>query len=295
MRCAGVGEVSTHPDWRNKGLAGILLRALQRLMISEGFSVSSLHTSSVNFYSKFGYNLLSMEYVTATVQCGNEEDVSEKLGFQALDAVTPVWRSLYERLCDEHALQGIVLRNEEYWTNRIPKEVQRQCGKKNREKNISVLPLSANTVFSHGCGFQWIDPSDSSKCAVFLSAQIEGYDERMPVLKIVELIASQSLLSDIEAWRMVLSTFINKSVRCDWKEFSLKCPGAIWKKFVEPSLWSSDAALGAYCLKNIELSTSDGIMYKILPNQLDGMDNVLDDKLEPLKHPNHIFLPLDGF
>lgn len=259
-------------------------------MLSEGFSVSSLHTSSVNFYSKFGYNLLAMENVVLTVTVGDKEDPSQCFDVQPLEAVTPVWRTLYQQLCDNHVLQGIVLRDEDYWTDRIPKEVQRMCGKQASERHYSALPLSANTPFAAECGFQWVDSSDSTKCAVFLSAQIETVE--LPVLKIRELIASPSLVNDICTLRMVLQAFMKHSVNSQWDQFVLKCPGALWRLFAAPSLL--DSKLGLYRITNVESSISDGIMYKSLSST--ESEHIMGaEELEPLKSANHIFLPLDGF
>ena len=238
-----------------------------------------------------------MENVTSIVEVKANEGVESDCPCpDRLVGVTPVWKALYQQLCDNHVLQGAVLRSEEYWSNRIPKEVQRMCGRQSREKHNSPVPLQADTPFPDGCGFKWMATGDSSKSAVILSSQIDGTEEKLPILNIRELIVSPSLLEDVPKLKVVLSSFIDASVKPDWKQFTFKCPGALWRHFIAPSLWSVDSPLGSYAITASSLSHSDGIMYKFLQNDAGELDAINGrEMLEPLRSTDHVFMSLDGF
>lgn len=54
----GVGEVSTHPDFRGRGLAGTLLGMAVDYMVREGLAVSLLFADAHGFYRKHGWECL---------------------------------------------------------------------------------------------------------------------------------------------------------------------------------------------------------------------------------------------
>jgi len=55
VRCAGIGNVVTHPDYRRRGLAAQLMKEAFNLMEMEGMPVSILATGIRDYYAKMGY------------------------------------------------------------------------------------------------------------------------------------------------------------------------------------------------------------------------------------------------
>ena len=252
-------------------------------MALSAFSVSSLHTSSVGFYSAFEYKLYTMDYANATLSFNEQAEKISFLSVSNLERVTPEWKRIHRELVESRQYQGLLVRSEEYWINRIPKEVQRLCGLQKLRKAFSPTPLSHETPFTYGCGFQWVDPINPARCAVFLSGQYDAEGEKLPVIKIREFFASTELLSDIPTLTLVFASFLSATIPLSWSKFEINCPGAIWRDFIFP-LYGSHK-LSTYHLDRLEFNSSDGIMYK----SIDGTP------IEPLNSKSHLFLALDSF
>jgi GNAT superfamily N-acetyltransferase len=54
----GIGEVSTHPDYRGQGLAGTLLNMATDWMAQQGLNVSLLFAGAFDFYRRFGWECI---------------------------------------------------------------------------------------------------------------------------------------------------------------------------------------------------------------------------------------------
>lgn len=54
----GIGEVSTNPDYRGRGLAGKLLELSVDWMIGEGLAVSVLYSGLHDFYRRYGWDVI---------------------------------------------------------------------------------------------------------------------------------------------------------------------------------------------------------------------------------------------
>jgi GNAT superfamily N-acetyltransferase len=281
-RCAGVGEVSTKVEWRGKGLASILLRALESLMISKSFFIASLHTSSVSFYAKFGYKLVPMMFRTVTAQIMPTK--ATNLDISPISSITPEWIDLHHQACASRNFQGMLFRDEACWQTRIPQEVQRQCGRQQSLKTFSSAPLDPKLPLPPYSGFQFIDIADERKKAVCLSAQ---YPEIRNLVKIRELLVSDELLADLPLLEMVLSALIIASVDPSWTNFRIHCPEPIWNSVFAKLLVSSKMEIGGIQCIGVEVDTSDGIMYKHL-----GGD---ESALEHFSNQAHLFLSLDAF
>lgn len=252
-------------------------------MSKSSFSVSSLHTSRVGFYSKFDYKLLETDCVNATISVDHTVNGGAERAVTPLVAVSPEWKQLHASMLASHKLQGALVRSEECWKTRIPKEVQRLCGKQASKKAFSPNPLAFDTAFPAGSAFQWVDLSDPTCSAVFLSAQYEAEGDELPVLKIREFLVAEDLTVDVTTVKAVLASFIRASINPSWEKFTINCPGAIWREFIDPISWIS--LIGPYQLGHLEFDTSDGIMY----SSLDGTD------LGTLNSKSHLFLALDSF
>lgn len=252
-------------------------------MLKSSFSISSLHTSRVEFYSNFGYHRHTLDFANATVSVDENNPGGAVLAVSPIHAVTPEWKDLHAHLLQSHKFHGLLERSDEYWTYRVPKEVQRLCGKQALKKAFSPRPLAHDTDFPHGSAFQWVDLLEPSLSAVFLSAQYDEEGEKLPILKIHEFIASDDLMADISTAKMVFASFIRASVSSSWKKFIINCPGALWRYFVDPLSWIS--LLGPYHMGHLEIDTSDAIMYKTV----DGT------KIDELATKDHLFLALDSF
>jgi len=55
IRCGGVGDVCTHGEWRNRGLATILLNEIHRLAREDGYPLTALTSEYHDFYRRSGY------------------------------------------------------------------------------------------------------------------------------------------------------------------------------------------------------------------------------------------------
>lgn len=252
-------------------------------MRENSFHVSSLHTSSVGFYSKFGYELIPIEDVVATIVVKPWE--GELAVLKSLDRISREWNDLHTSLVHKREVQGLLTRSDDCWLHRVPKEVQRLCGRQPLLKTFSPTPLKDDVPFSYGCGFQWTDKDSPSKIAVFLSRQCDATDKTKNEIKIREFIASPELVGDADTLKLVFISFIRASAKPEWDSFEIKCPGAIWRKFVEPFSWCGQ--MGPYVLDEVKFNYEDGIMYK----SLDGSTS-----LEPLRSKEkHAFFALDSF
>jgi predicted acetyltransferase len=68
VRMGGIGNVATHPDFRGKGLSGIILDDCVSLMKKKGFDVSLLFAGPVPLYERHGWmTLKAYEYVFSGV------------------------------------------------------------------------------------------------------------------------------------------------------------------------------------------------------------------------------------
>lgn len=276
--------MSTKVEWRGKGLASILLRALEKLMISKSFFVSSLHTSSVSFYSKFGYKLIPMAYVSSAVRSlSAKSSTTTNIEIQPILKITPDWIELHTQKCLHGSYHGLLIRSDSYWKVRMPQEVHRLCGRKLNLKAFSESPLDHELPFSPYCGFQFTDKIDSSKRAVFLSAQ---YPDQGPLVKIRELLVSTKLLEDKSLLSEVLETMLNASVEPSWTDYRLLCPGPIWNEIFDVVLPPSNSFVGLE-FGETSIDDSDGIMYKSLVPGFNGLEDITVE--------NHVFLSLDAF
>lgn len=252
-------------------------------MSKSSFSISSLHTSRVGFYSKFDYKLLETDCANATISVDHTVAGGAERAVTPLEAVSPVWKELHASILASHKFQGLLVRSEECWQHRIPKEVQRLCGKQSSKKAFSPNPLAFDTPFPAGSAFQWVDLSEPSCSAVFLSAQYEAEGDQLPILKIREFLVAEDLMVDVTTVKAILASFIRASVNPSWEKFIINCPGAIWREFIDPISWIS--LIGPYQLGHLEFDTSDGIMY----SSFDGKS------LDALNSKSHLFLSLDSF
>lgn len=253
-------------------------------MISKSFFVSSLHTSSVSFYSKFGYNLIPVAYVSSTVRSSSfKQSKTTNIELQPILKITPDWIDLHTQKCLDGVYHGLLTRDDGYWKVRMPQEVHRLCGRKLNLKAFSESPLDPELPFSPYCGFQFIDKIDCSKKAVFMSAQ---YPEKGPLVKIRELLVSKELLEDKSLLAEVLETMLNASVEPSWTNYRLVCPGPIWNEIFDIVLQPSNHFAGIE-LAEKSVDTSDGIMYKSLVPGFNGLEGITVE--------NHVFLSLDAF
>lgn len=259
-------------------------------MILQSFEVSSLHTSHHSFYAQFGYSLIPFSATVARVKrlSGSASTPTiSKIVLSPLVAVTPEWRTLHHEFCENYSSTGTVIRDDECWLQWIPREVQRLCGTKKQRKAFSATPLDPTAPFAAECGYQWSDMADTSKVAVFLSAQYESKDD-IPEIKIRELFASSTLLDDVSSLRIALESLIGATADPNWSEFRLSCPTVLWNRYVSPANWNS-SSLGVLSLCSVDTHSNDGIMYHPL-NSSAGMSGLQ----EQLKD-NHLFLTLDSF
>jgi hypothetical protein len=268
----------------------MLLKALEKLALSKSYVLASLHTSQVDFYSKYGFRFVPIEYATAKVDIlptGGSSGLTSPI---PISSVTPEWRKLHELFCLDSGSSGCVDRSQHQWSEWIPREVQRQCGIQNTPKPFSPTPLDPKQQFNPLSGVQWQSPTDTSKYAVMIASQTEATIEKPAQFKVREFFASDPLISDTASLRLAFESIISHMIPSPGSSFVFNCPGILWRLFIAPSLWTS-SSIGPYVLNALELANNDGIMYKELGKDEDGDRHPIIEQLSM----SHIFFSLDGF
>jgi len=130
-----IGEVSTKPEWRQKGLATKLLNMAVEWMRSHRVPVSILLTGEqATFYSKIGwintltkYALLDLEMSYGEVNETDTHDVFSctKVDLNVNHHVRAVLADMHKRYCENQKVTGAIARHLSYWEKWIPTETLR--------------------------------------------------------------------------------------------------------------------------------------------------------------------------
>ena len=121
-KMGGIGEVSTHPDYRGLGLSYKLLEAAAAYMKKNRFDLSMLGTGRYSHYEKHGFMRASfykknvdadLEITNADIRPLTSENFHEMSG-------------LYDKYCA--GLNGCIVRSKEYWREWCAVEIKNPYG-----------------------------------------------------------------------------------------------------------------------------------------------------------------------
>ncbi len=110
VQFGGIGNVSTHPDHRGKGLSSKLIEDAINYMKKLGFPISILFTGINSFYEKFGYFTVPAFKAKIKIE-GKREYSWEVREFEEEDLlrISQIYLSFNQEL------KGAIFRDEKYW------------------------------------------------------------------------------------------------------------------------------------------------------------------------------------
>jgi GNAT superfamily N-acetyltransferase len=146
----GLGEVCTHPDFRGKGIASLLMKdAVAQCEALASAQLSTLHAAATvgPLYQKYGYSAVPIPYgrlaLSGDVSSGETADASAPSfasarchsGHEAVLTQGKVdWKAQHSRLSELHIacsrvlrLAGATVRATEYWTRWMPNVAGGRC------------------------------------------------------------------------------------------------------------------------------------------------------------------------
>jgi predicted acetyltransferase len=164
----GIGEVSTKPEYRCKGLSTMLLTMAIKRMESVGIKVSTLGAAQekIGYYNKLGWESMSRCFNVSTVK-GND-NLSFKI--RPVNFETDIPRINLIHSIYSGKLNGVVVRDEEYYWNKWVK---------NEAKNFYVVEDENDTAIAY------ID--------------FDKYDKTLRIREFGELLGQESIFSSLVA------------------------------------------------------------------------------------------------
>lgn len=111
----GIASVSTYPEYRRKGLVNQLMAKALKTMKEEGHIISYLHPFDVNFYRKYGYELISnlkkTEVANKDFNYYKEVEgrLERKRTFEDIEIINRIYKSYISNY------NGMLIRNEKWW------------------------------------------------------------------------------------------------------------------------------------------------------------------------------------
>jgi len=134
----GIGEVSTKPEYRGKGLSGSLLLAAVRKMEEQNIKVSMLGASLYGYYRKFGWEQCMM--YSCVSDLGNQNELAYKIRDVNLTTDLEAIKFIYSQYSSRY--NGPIVRdNDAYWQRWIETE----C------KNFYVIENEHGEIVSYIC------------------------------------------------------------------------------------------------------------------------------------------------
>lgn len=131
----GIGEVSTQPEHRRKGLSSRLLEMAIRYMESSGMVISALGTGVPQHYARFGWETVPRFICEAEVEAKPDSEV------RLLDWDDPQELHQVISCYDDYAVQfsGMLVRDEGYWHKWVRTEAGRAWILKEGSEVIAYL------------------------------------------------------------------------------------------------------------------------------------------------------------
>lgn len=190
----GIGEVSTKPEYRCKGLSTKLLTLAVKRMESVGIKVSMLGAAheKIGYYSKLGWENMSRCFNVSTVK-GNH-NLSFKI--RSVNFETDIPKLSLIHTIYSGKLNGVILRDEEYYWNKWVKY---------DAKNFYVIEDEKDTIIAY------IDFDKFDK-----TIRIREFGELLGQESIFSLLVSKVIkLAGADECEVVYSTAIQSQFKID--------------------------------------------------------------------------------
>lgn len=115
-----IGSVAVHPDFRGQGVAGIMLQAAIRQMLSEKINLSALFTDKAQVYAKHGWRIHPLTPALTLQKPAPHNQPLPQINTYA-GRPTPKLCDTIKLLYDQGApvFSGKLQRSTDYWQNRI--------------------------------------------------------------------------------------------------------------------------------------------------------------------------------
>lgn len=142
-KMGGIGEVSTNPEYRKRGLSGKLLDTAVEYMKNNGFAVSLLGTGYFSHYAKHGYVQVNdySKYVSGEAKySGNGEYDIRQLNPDNFHDMSV----LYEIYSKD--LNFPIVRNKEYWKTWCAGEIKNPRGLFRNGRLVGYICFDGNRV-----------------------------------------------------------------------------------------------------------------------------------------------------
>lgn len=141
VKLGGIGEVSTNPNYRGKGLATQLLQMATQYMKQIGIHLSILFTGEerIGFYNQVGYQNIKRKFIETTIETNTKSILVEKITTTEFNQLATIYDQFSNRL------NGVIVRNANYWNHWIKAEFQNSYVVKN-ERNQIIAYLEIKEV-----------------------------------------------------------------------------------------------------------------------------------------------------
>jgi GNAT superfamily N-acetyltransferase len=271
----GIGEVSTDPDLRQKGLASKVLDFITEYVIEKRYPLTLLHSSRPliqGIYQRRGwfsvpigygvYNVNVSQLVTELKSC-----LCVKMNLREIDHCRALM-DLYGKVAV--GINGLLVRdNEEYWTKWIFHEcIKRQC----------VCFALEDTNAKEGNGF-------------VVSAYLIGQLTTEGGIEVLEYFCSQMHfyrhVTPVQAFMVVLHETILalKGDQCSDDVVTLTCP----LPFL-PQDWLNES-----CVRFNRIDVDTGCMYRVMDGRQEQVSTSLQTCIDDASYKTHAFSKLDSF
>ena len=276
----GIGEVSTAPDLRQKGLASKVLDVVTEYMIEKGYPLTLLHSSRPPIqaiYRRRGWVSVPIGYGLYHVNVPAVSRLVDELRYYSCVKMNLKERDHCRALMDLYSkvavgLNGLLVRDdEEYWTKWIFTEfTQSQC---------VCFALKESEI-------------DTKEGRFSISAYLIGRLTTEGGIEVLEYFCSQNHLSahitPIQAFMIVLHETVSalKGDKCGDGAVAMMCP----LPFV-PQDWLDESSYVRF--NKIALDT--GCMYRVMDSSQKQLSTSLQVCIDDASYRTHVFSKLDSF
>ena len=118
MPMAGISMVTTPPEHRKHGYMRYMIEAILHEMQERGFVISCLHTSSINLYRRFGWDVSSniLEYSLTPDQIAEQPKTDGRIVRFGIDGVEKVSR-VYKTFAKTKTCE--IVRDKDHWSRHV--------------------------------------------------------------------------------------------------------------------------------------------------------------------------------
>lgn len=194
LDCGGIANVSTHPEYRGRGIATKLLSMAIEIFKNNGWPISSLFTGygseGYRVYKSMGYSDTTFVYeyvgtrerVEKTMKILPEDNVEvEEIGMRNLDDV--MW--MYEECC--RRINGSCWRPRDYWVNKILEKTYYQSFfYEDNNAGVRIMVKRGGEVIGYALAFNSLKASRTKwpdKACSILELMAKKFSDRVIVFR----------------------------------------------------------------------------------------------------------------